>query len=204
MLTDNAKPVDGAASSSAPPDGLWMTVSDLARQKGVSKQAIAKRVDRFARDGILSTRSGPRGAKLVNVAAYDKAANEAGDAIRELAQKPALPDIKDGDPILAREQARRVQYQADIAEIELAELRGQVLRTDDVVASMTRCAEALVRIIDRLPNSAEDLAAAASRDGVLGLRTELKRLAFEQRNLLAQEMRLLASGDPAGQEEPEE
>ena len=204
MLTDNAKPVDGGAFASAPPDGLWMTISDLARHKSVSKQAVAKRVDRFERDGMLRTRPGARGAKLVNVAAYDKAANEAGDAIRELAQKPDLPEAAPGDPILAREQARRVQYQADIAEIELAARRGQVLNTEDVVAAMSRCAEAMVRIIDRLPNAADDINAAASRDSALGVRTVLKQLAYEQRNLLAQEMRLLASSEAEKPEEQDE
>ena len=39
-------------------DGLWMSVSDLAKQKGISKQALAKRVGRLEAQGLLSVRSG--------------------------------------------------------------------------------------------------------------------------------------------------
>lgn len=190
MLTDHAKPVDGGALS-APPDGLWMTISDIARSKGVSKQAISKRVDRFVAAGALATRKGARGAVLVNLAAYDRAAGEVGDAIREMAQAATTSQP---DASLAREQARRISYQADLAEMDREERRLNLLRADDVVASMTRCAEKLVSAIDRIPSRAGDITAAVAREGEQGARSFLKTLAHEIRVLLARELRMLESG----------
>lgn len=200
-----AKPVDGAAP--AMPDGLWMTISDLARAKGVSKQAISKRVDRFSAAGTLSTRKGARGAVMVNVAAYDRAAGEVGDAIRELAQRPpslSLPESDDASPVLAREQARRVSYQADLAEMELEERRGKLLRAEDVAAAMTRCAEVMVRVLDQMPSRADEMATAVAREGEQGARAFLKGLAREMRATLARELRLLEGARPAPQEDDEE
>lgn len=192
MLTVQQKPVDGGAAS-APPDGLWMTISDIARAKGVSKQAISKRVDRFVTAGALATRNGARGAVMVNLAAYDKAAGEVGDSIRELAQKPA-PVIAE-DSTLAKEQTRRTQYQADIAKLELDERTGKLLPVEDVTAAMTRCAEIMVRTLDQMPSRADELATAVARDGEQGARAFLKTFAREVRSILAREMRILERGD---------
>lgn len=189
-----------------------MTISDLARAKGVSKQAISKRVDRFAQAGALATRKGARGAVMVNVAAYDRAAGEIGDAIRELAQRPAtsatIGEESDGtSPVLAREQARRMSYQADLAEMELDERRGKLLRRDDVEAAMVRCGEIMVRALEQFPSRADELATAVARDGEQGARMFLKGLARDLRALIARELRLLerAPGEtPAEEDEDEE
>jgi DNA-binding transcriptional ArsR family regulator len=71
--------------------GLWVTVSDLARRLRVSKQAVSKRIERLESSGVLQTRSGPRGAKLVNLAQFDKAAGQLTDAARQLEDPLAVP-----------------------------------------------------------------------------------------------------------------
>lgn len=189
MLTMSPDTVDG--------QGLWMTVSDLSRAKGVSKQAISKRIDRLEAQGLLESRQGPRNTKLVNVAQYDRAAGEATDAVRELNGTGAVraqaykPD--EGDPILAKQQARRAAYEADLKGLDLNERLGKLLAIEDVEAAMVRCAEAVVRKIDQLPMKAEDNAAAVARDGVQGARGFLRNLARELRLAFEVEMRLLES-----------
>jgi len=191
--------------------GLWVSVSDLAARKGVTKQTISERVAKLVRDGLIETKPGPGRAKLVNLAAYDKAVGETGDAakaigaltkatIRAQEQGEAAPS-SGGDHVLAREQARRAAYEADLAKLRLDEKLGRLLPIEDVEASMVRCAEALTRAFDQLPTRADDLAAAVAKDGVNGARAFLKVVARDTRAVLAKEMRLLDKDEP---DEPQE
>lgn len=50
----------------------WATISELARQRGVSRSAISFRVGRYEALGLLKTRPGKAGSKLVNVAEFDR------------------------------------------------------------------------------------------------------------------------------------
>ncbi|KAI93928.1 MarR family transcriptional regulator [Rhodomicrobium udaipurense JA643] len=191
--------------------GLWVSVSDLAARKGVTKQTISERVAKLVRDGLIETRPGPGRAKLVNLAAYDQAVGETGDAakalgavtkatIRAQEQGETAPS-SGGDHVLAREQARRAAYEADLAKLRLDEKLGRLLPIEDVEASMVRCAEALTRAFDQLPARADDLAAAVAKDGVNGARAFLKVVARDTRAVLAKEMRLLDKDEP---DEPQE
>ena len=189
MLTGQGTPVDG-----------WVTLSDLARLKGVSKQALAKKANRFVKAGRLTIKNGPRGTKLVNLAAYDVAADEVGDSVRTLAaQQPApltpLAEIDGQSIILAQEQARKARYAADLAEIELMKARKQVLAVEDVLRAMERCAEKMVRAINDVPSRAGDVCAAVAREGESGARAFLKAEMTRLRQTLADEMRILENED---------
>lgn len=191
-------------------DGLWVSVSDLAARKGVTKQTIAEKVARLEAQGLLSTRPGKGRAKLVNLAEFDRAIGETGDAIREMAaasaRSPAAPTpvVPDGaDPILAKEQARRVAYQADLAKLDLDERLGKLLPVEHVTAAMLRCAEALTRALEQMPTRADDLAAAVAKEGVTGARAFLRAMGRDMRALLAREMRLLEATPDNSDPEPE-
>lgn len=196
-------------------DGLWVSVSDLAARKGVTKQTIAEKVARLEAQGLLSTRPGKGRAKLVNLAEFDRAIGETGDAIREMAaasartSTPVVQPAPDGaDPILAKEQARRVAYQADLAKLDLDERLGKLLPVEHVTAAMVRCAEALTRALEQMPTRADDLAAAVAKEGVTGARAFLRTMGRDMRALLAREMRLLEvepeSAEPESEPEREE
>lgn len=197
-------------------DGLWVSITDLAKMRGVTKQTIAEKVRRLESEGRLSCREQGRGRpKLVNVAAFDIAVAETGDAIRAEAaarrrgsEHDPLPPPQDppsGDPVLSREQARLAAYKADLAQIELDKRRGQLIDVESVQAAMVRASEVLVQRIERLPSRADDLAAAVAGEGVNGARQFLKQMARELREALAQDMRLLSTADaPAPEEETEE
>ena len=184
-------------------EGLWVSVSELAKRKGLRKQTVAEKVSRYEAQGILTTQSGGRGRpKLVNLAEFDKVSGEAGDAIRELNASTPVEGKPDNNPVLAREQARRTAYQADLAKLQLDERLGKLLPIEDIEKAMVRCADALVRTIDRLPGKAEELAARVAQDGAQGARSILKDTARDLKVALAREMRLLASErDP---DEPEQ
>ena len=64
-------------------EGYWATLSELARQRGVDRSAISCRVARYEALGLLKTRPGKQGSKLVNVAEFDRVAKETTDSPRE-------------------------------------------------------------------------------------------------------------------------
>ncbi|WP_174514069.1 MarR family transcriptional regulator [Methylocella tundrae] len=189
-------------------DGLWISVSDLARQKGVDKAAVSRRISRLESLGSLETRTGARGTKLVNIAAYDRAVGETGDAIRTMngagATHQPPPSGNGSDPILAREQARRTAYQADIAKLDLDERLKKLLPVEDIASAIGICAEGIVRVLDQLPSRADELASAVGKDGALGARAVLKIVARDLRSAIERELRKLAENGvnaPAPDEE---
>ena len=181
------------------PPGVWLSVSDLAQAKGVSKQAVAKRVSKFEALGEQLTRPGDRGTKLVNVAAYDRLVGETGDIFRSQPPKAAVSaDADEADPArasLANEQARRVSYQAELSRLDLEERLGKLVPVSEVVEAMTKSARAIVRAVDLLPGRAEDVAAAVARDGSTGARRLLKEMVRDLRSTLERELHRLAKGD---------
>jgi MarR family protein len=194
----------------------WLTVSALARLRRVDKAAISRRVARLEAAGALTTRPGLRGTKLINVAEFNGAVEMTTDAIREANGRAAivLPRTEangrrraaaspvaeadmiaaPSDPILAREQARKTMLAADIAQLQLDELRGLLVRVADISAGAALQGETLARRIDQmLPEWAEDLAAIVAKDGTAGLRAALKGKARELRGALAEAFAALAA-----------
>lgn len=177
--------------------GLWLSISDLAKHKGLSKQALAERVARFVTAGKVTTRPGPGRAKLVNVAEFDRAAGEIGDLAREqgaatrrgatLAPPPA-PTVRQSDPdapVYTVEQARSMAYKAELLRLELQEKEGKIVSVEAVRAAASRAGEEIVRILERLPQAADDLAVALTKEGAHGVRLALKRVGLAMRTDIA-------------------
>lgn len=172
-------------ASDIPPG--WSTITDLARERGVDKSAISRRVARLEEQGLLSTRTTGR-VKLVNLAEFDRAIAHTANAVQELnARGAAAADEGDGsgNPVLAREQARKAAYDADLKHLDLQERLKNLVKVDDVRIGLTECAMALAQAIDALPSRAEALAAVVAKDGAPGLRAALKAVARELRETLA-------------------
>lgn len=177
--------------------GLWLSVSEIARQKDKSRQAIAKRVDSLVEAGLLETRPGPSGTKLVNLAQFDRAVGDTGDAFKEAAAETRAAEAGAGaDPTTARKrdhQARSEQYTADLKFLDLEERLGRLVPVAEVKDAGMKAAEAIVRIVDRLPTYAEALAGAAVKDGTAGARGQLKEIARELRTAIADAMDVIAA-----------
>lgn len=159
--------------------GLWITVSELARQRGVDKAAVSRRVKRFEAQGLISTRSGPQGSKLINLAEFDRASGQVTDGVRELNgnRTPAPRNVwpfHRPDPVLSREQARRTSYDADLKKLELDEKLGKVVQIDFVESAMARAAESIVRKLEQLPSRADEIVSAMTRDGSAGVKRVLE------------------------------
>jgi MarR family len=199
-------------------DNGWLSITDLARAIGRDKAGVSRRVARFEAQGLLKTRVGESGQKLVNRAEFDRVASATVDAIQEANGRAASPinrmaaetngrrravaspvaaaAMVDGpdDPILSRQQARKTMLAADIAQLQLDELRGSLVRVADISAGAAVQGETLARRIDQmLPEWADDLAAVVAKDGTAGLRAALKVKARELRDVLAEAFATLAA-----------
>jgi DNA-binding MarR family transcriptional regulator len=188
-------------------EGYWLSVSELARQRGVDKAAISRRAKRYEAQGLLTPRAGKGGVKMINVAEFDRAAGEATDAVRALngagggaqaTQVAAVP----GDPILAREQARRASYDADLKKLELQERLGELVPAKDVQEAIVALSENFVRALDQMPSRAEEGFAEATKGGVAGFRAFLRALANGVRDTLERDLEALVVGAKQAEAEP--
>ena len=179
--------------------GLWFTISDLARRKGVSKQTISERVAKLEADKRLTTRTGEGRSKLVNLAEYDRAVGETTDLAREQGArtKRGEVDTAAGDPVYAREQARAKAYEADLKFIELQAALGKYVETDHVARASATCAAELIRGLDEIAHSGEALATAVAKAGLIGLRVALKKLKHDLRESVSAAFAQLAAALPS-------
>ena len=163
-----------------PTEGLWLTVADLARERGITRQSAGERVARLVRLGRLATRPGKGRSVLVNLAEFDRAAGDTVDAVRSLNgrgdARAASPAVNGGDPVLAREQARRAAYQADNAALDLAERRKELTLVSEVVeagaAAVTTMRAAYALAIN---DAADAISLACGCESVL-IRPHLRKL----------------------------
>ena len=179
--------------------GLWLSVADLARRKGITRQSAGERVDRLEADGKITVRREGR-SKLINIAEYDLAVGEVGDAAREAGAATKADEAGDDpkSPQYRDHQTREKQYAADLKLIELNRALGKLVPVDQIADAASRAAEAAIKAIDRLPSYADAVASAVARDGSPGARTKLREIAREIRVVLADAMRGIASAAPAG------
>ena len=170
-------------------DGLWITVADLARRKKITRQSASERVKRLAADNLITVRRNGR-STLVNLAEFDRAVGAVGDASKEAGAATKNDDATADasakvNPQFRDHQTREKQYSADLKFLELGERLGTLIPAAGVEDSAIRVGEAIVRVIDRLPNAAQALAAAVCKDGEPGARGALKEIAREIRHEIA-------------------
>lgn len=184
-------------------DGLWLSVSEIARRKCISKSALSRRVSRLEEQGLLETRPGPRcNVKLINLAALDRLCDETTDLAREMngvADDRRRRDPNDPSFIYTQEQARKAAYDADLKKLELDERLGRLLPIEDLEIAAATTAETIVQILNSLPSMTDEIMAMARTSDTARLRQLLKKIVFDVRTALAHGMRDLAhSGYASG------
>jgi DNA-binding transcriptional ArsR family regulator len=162
--------------------GLWITVSELARRKGVNKSAVSRRVKLLQEDGLITVRTGERGTKLINIAEYDRATGARGDGARTTGAEP-------GGLTFRQAQTREKQYAAELRKLDLMEKLGHVVPVTDLEKVIAEAATIIVAVLERLPNEAERIRAAGEKDSTNGIRTELKKIVHAQRQQIADALR---------------
>jgi len=170
------------------PEGIWLTISELARKKGVDKSTISVRVSALEEEGRITTRKGAGKTKLVELAEYDQAVGETTDLSKAQAAATARANRLDdaaasdgsvaGDATLREAQRQKLFYEARTKALEYGRQTGQLVAIDRVNSVIAEVGEAIRQPISQLPLHADEINAAAVRDGPAGVRSLLKEIAF--------------------------
>ena len=183
--------------------GVWITCAELARRRGVSRAAITKRVDQLDREGKVATRRDGK-SRLVELASFDRAVGETGDAVKEQAAETAARQRKGQGSALAMRDAQteRAQYDARLRALDLAERQKALLPimgAHGIEAASDAIGVALARDLDDLAGYADDIATAVSKDGVAGARRLLKEIAVKVRRRFAESLSQIANQGTAAE-----
>ncbi len=164
--------------------GFWLTITELAKRKGVTKSTVSEKVRRFEAAGELQTRPGDGKRKLVNLAQYDLAIGAVGDVAREAAAATmAFVAGAEKGSVSGRfrdEQTREKAYSADLKFLELERARGNLIEVAEFDDVASDAAGRIADVIDELPSRTEEITAIASK-GEHHVRIALQRIARAQR-----------------------
>ena len=190
MVTTEAMPVNGV-----PPRAVMMSIAEIAARDGVSKPGVSRRVKQLRDSGLHVELDQLGRVARVNVAQYDELRLRFGDPAKAQAPlmppPPSLPSPQSESYDEARRQLTWIE--AERARLKLEAEQGKYVPVEDLELAVDALSESLVEIVDRLPQAADDLAAAVAQNGVAGLRAGLKKMALEFRTEIADALIALAN-----------
>lgn len=192
-------------TNSPRPEAMW-SISRIAERDKVSKPTVSIHVKRLIqRHGLTVTRDGLGRVAAVNVVQYDELRARFADPSK--AQAPRLDDVEPGfnppttpaKDLNSYDEAVRQRAWLDMEKrrLELAQIKVRLVRADVVEASVGKCCNEMVRLIDRLPQEADAVALMINSDDVHAIRLALKALAHRLRTSLAKAFEDLQVGAPA-------
>lgn len=193
------------------PEVMW-PLSRIADRDQVSKPTVSIHVKRLVeRHGLEVTRDNLGRVALVNVVQYDNLRGQFGDASKaqaprrdddggegaDEAEAPRPAPAAASKTSLEEAQRRRAWFEVEKRRLEMAELRGQLIRADRYLDAVGRCGDELVRLIEQLPQEADAFAVELDFDDVHRVRIALKGLARTLRERLSKAFEALSAGAPA-------
>jgi len=194
-LTNDRKPM--RAEASVVDDADWASVSDVARQRGVTRQAISKRVKHLSGRGELSTRGEGRALRfhLPTFDALTAASHDPAQDLRNRHQRLAAAEVdaepqrtetakdKRQTPVSAPELANPSSYdaasareknaKAELAEMRLAQERGELVKVRDIEVAAVNAGTKIAQAVSAMKAKAGKLYAAAATGGEEALHIEL-------------------------------
>lgn len=183
-------------------DVMW-SISQIAARDGVSKPAVSKTVKKLIEDrpDTPVERGGQGQVMKISLAHYDHYRQrfvnpaKASAPIRSIVPAASVPPINPSDSF---DEARRQSEWLKVGreKIRHQEECGQLVRRDRLEDGHRAIGAELLSIIRRLPNRADDVALAVSKEGVHGVRVLLRQIAFEIGNQMADKLAELAETAP--------
>jgi len=187
--------------------GVWVTIAELAKRKGLSRQSVHERVARLEREGLVQTRQEGR-SRLVELATYDRAVGQVGNAAREIGAETKRETSAAATPpapqtaALRDAQTDKATYDAKLKALEYAERTGQVVAIKGphgIETALIKVTEELIRDLNQPLNWVADILEKA-REGEPALRRLLRAKIAEQRQRIAARMASIA-GEAKEQEQ---
>lgn len=172
-------------------DNIMVAPAHVAARDGVTKQAVTKLVrDLAEKSGLPVERDGRDRIVRFSLAHFDHlrerfSSSEKSAAARSKSKAPSPPG-----QILAvdsRDEALRQEAWLKVGRERLRqqEAAGNLIRADLLAEALAKAGREIQAMIARLPNSADDLAIAVSKEGAHGLRVALREKAFEMNTKIA-------------------
>lgn len=201
-----------------PPSDL-VTAAEMAAIDNVGIHAIYNRIRRFTGMNALKLYETIEGSKCFSLAQWRTAVatlstktDKTKAAMRLGVADPSIEPPSSGMPASTQtaQTIRKLKAEADLKELAYAQKRSLVIDAGQVRDAAERCAEVLVRELDRLPTAADALAVAYSGGGLAELRRALAKEGRRIRGIIATAMLSLAEApgrpeiDPGEDEEARE
>lgn len=164
-------------------DGLWLSISDVAREKNVDKAAISRKVAELEKAGRIEVRFGPNRTKLVNLAQFDAEVGEVTDFVREQAAR--FGDDLIGDSRYRDARIKSAQYDALRKQIEMRKLVGNLVEIAQVDEVIAQVGEEIKKPLEQIPLHADEIVAAAASGGAVAVRAKLREIVFSVRTQIA-------------------
>ena len=174
-------------------DGVWLTIAELAKRKGISRQSASERINRLEQDGLIATRRDGR-SRLVELATYDRAVGQTGNAFREQGAQTKRETAESSSSgqstvsaALRDAQTERAQYESKLKGLDYAERTGQLVAIKGehgVETALVKATEAIIRELGAPLNWVGEILETV-REGEPALRRLLRRKIHEQREAIA-------------------
>lgn len=188
-------------------DLMW-SIAQIAARDGVSKAAVSKTVKKLAEDrpDTPIKRGGQGQVLAVSLAHYDhyrqRFVNPAkASAPLRLPEDPAGSRTDTELPVRNEDSFEEAKRQNEWLKLGREKIRHQedcedLLRKDRVIEGVIKVGGEIQAIIKRLPNKADALALAVSKEGVHGVRSILRQIVFEMSNEIADKLEQIAEASP--------
>ncbi len=174
-----------------------MSIADLAARDRVSKPAVSRRVKQLREIGLQVELDGQGRVALVHAVQYDELKGRVADPSKAQAPTAAqlqaqIPNGETYDEALRQ----KTWTEAERSKLRLLEEQGKLVRVDQLADALAQAGEKIVRSVDLILNDVDDLAASVAKDGVSGLRAELKKVAHRLKNEMADALSGIAAQSP--------
>ena len=185
-------------NAAAPPRAVMLTIGELATREGVSAPAVSRRVKQLRERGLHVETDVQGRVTAVNSVQYDELRGRFADPSKAQAPKaaPLTAAVSESYDEALRQ---KTWTEAERARLRLEEEKGRLVPVDRLADALAQAGEKVVRAVDRVLMSADDIAAAVAKDGTPGVRTELKKLVHRIKVDIADALAEIAAGAPETQ-----
>ena len=170
-----------------------LSIGEIAARDGVTKPGVSRRVSQLRERGLEVELDQQGRVAKVNSVQYDELRRRFDDPSKAQAPKPVSPLVAESYDEALR---RKTWAEATRSELRLKEEQGQLVRTDRLADALSACSERIVRAVERQLSAVDDMAASVAKDGVSGLRAEMKKLVHRTRSDIADALADIASAAP--------
>lgn len=187
-----SKPVDSGG-----PRVMW-TIGQIAERDGISKQAVSKVVKALVEGHDVPVERDSRGRLArISLAHYEHHRSQFANPAKVAAPRPAAPE----EPTPRSDSFEEARRQGEWLKIERERIRHQeelkqLVRADRLGEALDICGREIQAVVARLPNKADDVAVAVSKEGVHGVRILLRDIAFELNSAIADLLEGIAAKAP--------